>query len=54
MWRTNVVGLGEHFSLFLIDTLNDPGTSEVSIDFRPKTDYSKWVCEIIKGKAYKA
>ena len=47
MWRTNVVELGEHFNLFLIDTLNDTGKSEASIDFHAKTDYSKWVCEII-------
>ena len=33
MWRYNIAGLGEHFRLHLIDTVNDPGKSEASPTF---------------------
>ncbi len=46
MWRYNVSRLGQHFRLHLVDTLNDPGKSEASISFNPRTDYARWVTEI--------
>ena len=47
MWRYNVAGLGEHFRLHLIDTVNDPGKSEASPTFNSQTDYARWTAEIL-------
>ncbi len=47
MWRNNVSGLGEHFRLYLIDTLNDPGKSEARAEFNPGTDYARWTAEVL-------
>jgi pimeloyl-ACP methyl ester carboxylesterase len=47
MWRYNVAQLGEHFRLHLVDTVNDPGKSEASLEFRPETDYARWTIEIL-------
>lgn len=47
MWRFNVEQLGERFRLHLVDTVNDPGKSEASREFRPETDYARWTTEIL-------
>jgi pimeloyl-ACP methyl ester carboxylesterase len=47
MWRYNVAQLGEQFRLHLIDTINDPGKSEATLTFDPKTDYARWTTEIL-------
>jgi pimeloyl-ACP methyl ester carboxylesterase len=47
MWRYNCEELGKHYCLYLVDTINDPGKSELSKTFNPKNDYIKWVNSII-------
>jgi pimeloyl-ACP methyl ester carboxylesterase len=47
MWRFNVEGLGEHFMLYLIDTVNDPGKSEATTTFKAATDYARWTTEVL-------
>jgi pimeloyl-ACP methyl ester carboxylesterase len=47
MWRYNVAQLGEHFQLYLIDTINDPGKSEASIEFNSDADYARWTTELL-------
>jgi pimeloyl-ACP methyl ester carboxylesterase len=47
MWRYNVAQLGEHFRLYLIDTINDPGKSEAAPDFTPDPGYTPWTVEVL-------
>lgn len=48
MWKYNIEGLGKHFRLYLIDTINDPGKSQAATIFNPETDYSTWIEEILE------
>jgi pimeloyl-ACP methyl ester carboxylesterase len=47
MWRNNVAQLGEHFRLYLVDTINDPGKSEAAVDFSPDMGYTRWMEEVL-------
>jgi pimeloyl-ACP methyl ester carboxylesterase len=47
MWRYNCEELGKKYSLYLVDTINDPGKSEQSKLFNPQFDYSDWIDDLL-------
>jgi pimeloyl-ACP methyl ester carboxylesterase len=47
MWRYNCEEIGKKYSLYLVDTINDPGKSEQSNIFNPQFDYCGWIKDLL-------
>lgn len=50
MWFANITTLSQHFSVFAVDTIGQPGRSVTRIALSPKTT-SIWLTEVLDGLA---
>jgi pimeloyl-ACP methyl ester carboxylesterase len=49
VWAPNVAGLSEHFCVYALDVVGQPGKSQATRRIRSRRDYAQWLTDVLDG-----
>jgi pimeloyl-ACP methyl ester carboxylesterase len=49
VWRPNVEGLSQHFRIYAVDVIGQPGKSVANRRIRSRRDYADWFTDLLDG-----
>jgi pimeloyl-ACP methyl ester carboxylesterase len=49
VWRLNAEGLSQHFRIYAVDVIGQPGKSQAIRRMRNRRDYTEWLIDLLDG-----